>query len=144
MSDAWCMDVDNFLASSATVGVEPFTLTSDENGLPGVPKTLSQGQLNVISWLVKLGDKATDGTAQGAAQVAIWSEEYGANLNFVDDLGVTFDNDLSNILKTAVLDASGGAAPGINLSFLVPGWTPRRRRLCSLPACLSSRRGRWA
>jgi hypothetical protein len=80
VTDAWCMDVASYLAGSATVGTEPFTLTNADGGLPGVPTTLTATQLGVISWLVDIGDHTSNGTLQGAIQVAIWSEEYGSNV----------------------------------------------------------------
>ena len=72
------MDVDSYLTGSGHEGVLPFTLGSITGGLPGVPTSLSQSQLNVISWLIDRGDKASSDVLKGAFQVAIWNEEYGS------------------------------------------------------------------
>jgi hypothetical protein len=120
VKDAWCMDVDNYLASSGTVGVLPFTLTNADSGLPGVPKTLTNTQLKVIGWLIDNGDKVdTNSTLGGAFQVAIWSEEYGSSFHY-DAISGAFTTDVSNDLTLALSEAAGGAAP-INIDFLVPG-----------------------
>lgn len=120
VADAWCLDVDNFLAGSGTVGTLPFTLANADSGLPGVPTDLSATQLGVISWLVDLGDKATDSTLQGAFQVAIWTEEYGDAFTY-QALGKAFDGDVSGDLSTALADYTGQGNAPLKLTFLVPG-----------------------
>ena len=117
VTNAWCMDLQSYLAGSGTVGVLPFTLANDDSGLPGVPAFLSALQLKTIGWLVDLGDQATDPTIQAAFQVAIWSEEYGGFFSY-ESLGSTFANYVTNDLLAAQF--SNGNAP-LNLNFLVPG-----------------------
>ena len=120
VADAWCMDVDNYLATAATVGIEPFTLPNADSGLPGVPDTLTASQLGVISWLVDIGDHTSDATLQGAIQVAIWSEEYGKAFAY-DAISSAFTTDVSNDLAAAAGDYAGHGDAQIGLTFLVPG-----------------------
>ena len=118
VADAWCLDVDAFLAGSGTVGTLPFTIANAEAS-PGVPSALSATQLGEIGWLVNIGDHTSDATLQGAVQVAIWSAEYS---NFAyNSLGATFASDVSADLATALSDYSAhGNAPGM-FTLLVPG-----------------------
>jgi PEP-CTERM motif len=114
---AWCLDISNFLTGSGHYGVDPFTLPIA--GLNGVPTTLSQGNLNTISWLVHDGNAAIAGGATALVsaeyQVAIWKTEY-ANFGMVDPGG----NFLSDV--NGLITAAGDAAPlGFALSFLNPG-----------------------
>ena len=120
VADAWCMDVNNYLANSGFVGVAPFNLANADSGLPGVPSTLSNNQLKVIGWLIDNGDKATDSTLQGAFQVAIWSEEYGSSFKY-DSLGLNFDTDVGNDLSLALSEAQTQGFAPLKISFLVPG-----------------------
>ena len=120
VTDAWCMDVASYLAGSATVGTEPFTLTNADGGLPGVPTTLTATQLGVISWLVDIGDHTSDGTLQGAIQVAIWSEEYGSNFTY-DAINGAFTTDVSTDLSEALADDTAHGDAPLALTFLVPG-----------------------
>lgn len=118
VTDAWCLDVNDFLAGSGTVGVLPFTLANADSGLPGVPTSLSNTQLKIIAWLIDNGDKVSDDTLKGAFQVAIWTEEYGAANFTYDSLGATFSSDVVGDLTTASSLASLSSAP-ISLNFLV-------------------------
>jgi hypothetical protein len=129
VADAWCMDLQSYLAGSATVGVLPFTVANADLPLPGLPNTpgldpaLSISQLQAISWLVYLGDKETNNVLRGAFQVAIWAEEYGPPDFSYASTGIAgFDADVSADITTAGADAlkGKGFAP-INLNFLVPG-----------------------
>ena len=119
VADAWCLDVDNFLAGGATVGTLPFTLTNADSGLPGVPTNLSATQLGVIGWLVDIGDHTSDTTLQGAIQVAIWSEEYGSAFTY-DPISGAFTTDVSNDLSTALADYTGHGLAPLSLTLLVP------------------------
>jgi hypothetical protein len=120
VADAWCLDVDNFLAGGATVGTLPFTLTNADSGLPGVPTNLSATQLGVIGWLVDIGDHTSDATLQGAVQVAIWSEEYGNAFTY-DPISGAFTTDVANDLSTAQADYTGHGLAPLSLTLLVPG-----------------------
>jgi hypothetical protein len=112
----WCMDVDNYLAGSGTVGLLSYTLANADSGLPGVPKTLTQTQLNAIGWLVDLGDKAIGTDAGAAFQIAIWSEEYGSAFKY-NAIDSTVTNDVATDLALAL--GEKGTIGG--LEFLVPG-----------------------
>ena len=120
VTDAWCLDVDAFLAGSGTVGLLPFTLTNADSGLPGVPTNLSATQLGVIGWLVDIGDHTSDATLQGAIQVAIWSEEYGNAFTY-DPISGAFTTDVANDLSTAQADYTGHGLAPLSLTLLVPG-----------------------
>lgn len=120
VQDAWCLDVNNFLAGSATVGTLPFTLTNADSGLPGVPTNLSAAQLGIISWLVDLGDHTSDPTLQGAFQVAIWSEEYGNAFTY-DPISGAFTNDVLADITAATTDFNTQGDAPLSLTFLVPG-----------------------
>ena len=120
VADAWCLDVQAFLAqgSQITVGTAVFNAANADVS-PGVPSNLSASQVGVISWLVDIGDHTTDATLQGAIQVAIWTTEYS---NFAyNPLGATFTADVANdiIAATADYTSHGGDAPGI-YTLLVP------------------------
>ena len=115
---AWCLDIPNFLTGSGHYEVDPFTLPI--GSLNGVPTTLSQDNLNTISWLVHNGNAAiaAGATALVSAeyQVAIWETEYQNHFGMVDPGG----NFLSDV--TGLITAAGDAAPlGFALSFLNPG-----------------------
>ena len=112
----WCMDVDNYLTGSGHDSVLPFDLADADSGLPGVPTTLNQTQLNAIGWLVQNGDNAIGDTLKGAYQVAIWKEEYGAAFTY-DSLGSVFDNDVINLLTGANVSK---ASANFALNFYVP------------------------
>jgi PEP-CTERM motif len=119
VADAWCLDIDNYLAGSGTVGTSAFNL-ADAKSSPGVPSSLTATQLGVISWLVDIGDHTSDATLQGAIQVAIWSTEYS---NFAyNSLGATFTTDVANDILAATADYTGHGdadAPGV-FTLLVP------------------------
>jgi PEP-CTERM motif len=121
VQDAWCLDVQAFLAqgSQITVGTAVFNAANADVS-PGVPSNLSASQVGVISWLVDIGDHTTDATLQGAIQVAIWTTEYS---NFAyNSLGATFTADVANdiIAATADYTSHGSAdAPGV-YTLLVP------------------------
>ena len=120
VADAWCLDVQAFLAqgSQIAVGTAVFNAANADVS-PGVPSNLSASQVGVISWLVDIGDHTTDATLQGAIQVAIWTTEYS---NFAyNPLGATFTADVANDIITATADytSHGGDAPGI-YTLLVP------------------------
>ena len=66
------------MTGSGHYEVDPFTLPI--GSLNGVPTTLSQDNLNTISWLVHNGNAAIAGGATALVsaeyQVAIWKTEY--------------------------------------------------------------------
>ena len=120
VTNAWCLDVNNYLGNSGSPGVFSGTLANFDSGLPGVPTTLSSTQVGIISWLVRLGDAVSDPTLQGAFQVAIWTEEYGASFHY-DSLGAGFASDVIGDLTTASSDFGLHGTSGFNLSLHVPG-----------------------